>query len=229
MATQAPVEAVFEELMDRYGAPPEEAVDPFEVLVAAILSHRTDEDITYDAATRLLDEHGTPAELARADPDCVASIIKPVGFYNQKGQALVRAAQHLLDHHGGDVPRREETLLQIPWVGRKTMNCVRVYAFGEPRVAVDTHVHRIANRLGWADTQTPEATEAALTGILQAEQRRCVNELLVRFGREICQPRSPRCEACPIATLCPSAQAGPGRPDGDAEGATMLARIASRR
>lgn len=220
---------MFQALLERYGPPPEEAINPFEVLVAAILSHRTDEEVTYAATNRLLDAYATPKGLASADPDHVASLVKPVGFYNRKGKALVRAAQHLLTHHEGRVPRDEEALLEIPWVGRKTMNCVRVYAFGEPRVAVDTHVHRIANRLGWADTESPEETERALQKMLEPEQRRCVNELFVRFGREVCRPRGPECGACPFATACPSGKPGTAGEERDPEGPTMLARVARRR
>ncbi len=227
MSGKAPVDAVFEALTDRYEPAQEHAArDPFAVLVATILSHRTDDEVTHEAAWRLLEAYPTVHRLARADPEHVADLIKPVGFYNRKAKALPRAAQHLLEHHDGCVPTEEAALLEIPWVGRKTMNCVLVYAFGRSVVAVDTHVHRIANRLGWADTETPEATEKALATTLDDEQKRLVNELLVRLGREICRPRVPRCGDCPLPDACPSREDKP--PDGldQPEGPTMLSRVA---
>jgi len=120
----------------------------------------------------------------------------------------------------------EQALLALPHVGRKTMNCVRVYGFGRPVVAVDTHVHRISNRLAWVRTRAPEETEAALSRILSRRQRLEVNELLVRLGREICRPIGPRCGDCMLADLCPSRRVVPPRGLGAPEGATMLSRIA---
>lgn len=229
MADAAPVDPVFEALRDRYGQPETGAEDPFHVLIATILSHRTNDDVTLPAATRLLSAYPTPEALAQADPDQVQALIEGVGFYRNKTEAVIRASRHLLDEHGGQVPTDEDSLLAIPWVGRKTMNCVLVYGFGRPVVAVDTHVHRISNRLGWADTEAPDDTEPVLEDLLDERQRLEVNELLVRFGREICRPIGPKCGDCPIAGLCPSAEDRAPEGLGEPEGRTMLSRIASGR
>ncbi len=226
MADAAPIDRVFEALRRRYGPPETGSEDPFRVLIATILSQRTNDDVTYPAANRLFDAYPDVHALADADPDRVAELIEPVGFYNTKADAVVKAAQHLIDENEARVPREEDALLEIPWVGRKTMNCVRVYAFGEPVVAVDTHVHRISNRLGWVDTDAPDATEAALEPQLSERQRLEVNELLVRFGREICRPVGPKCGDCPIAQACPSREQREPEGLGEPEQRTMLSRVA---
>lgn len=226
MPWMAPVDDVFAALEERYGEPEVGAEDPFRVLVATILSHRTDDDVTFPAARRLLAAYPDVGALAEADPEHVAELVEPVGFYNRKGEAVVRVAKRLLDEHDGNVPREREALLELPWVGPKTANCVLVYAFGEPVVAVDTHVHRISNLLGWVDTEQPEATEVELSELLDEDQQLAVNEYLVRFGREICRPRGPLCGDCPIEAVCPSSQEREATGVGEVEGRTMLGRVA---
>lgn len=226
MVEAAPIGPAFEALRDRYGEPETGAEEPFHVLIATILSHRTNDDVTLPAARALLAAFPTPQALAAADPGEVQALIEGVGFYRNKTEAVIRASQHLLDEHDGQVPTDETDLLAIPWVGRKTMNCVLVYGFGEPVVAVDTHVHRISNRLGWADTEAPDDTEPVLDAQLDDPQRLAVNELLVRFGREICRPIGPKCGDCPIDELCPSAEDRAPEGLGDPEGRTMLGKIA---
>jgi endonuclease-3 len=225
----APVDEVFTALRQRYGEPRTGSEDPFRVLIATILSHRTDDDVTFPAADRLFEAYPDVEALAEADPEDVAELIEPVGFYNRKGEAVVRVANRLLDDHDGEVPTEREALLELPWVGPKTANCVLVYAFGEPVVAVDTHVHRISNLLDWVDTEDPEATETELEQLLDREQRLAVNEYLVRFGREICQPRNPLCGDCPIEASCPASQDKDAQGVGEVEGRTMLGRIADGR
>ncbi len=227
MAKPVPIGFAFDTLLDWYEEPPMEAMDPFAVLVATILSHRTNDDVTDPAARRVLGTFPTPETLAKADPDTVANLAHPVGFYKQKGKGLVQAARHLIEHHEGTIPANEKDLLAIPWVGRKTCNCILVYAFGEPVVPVDTHVHRIANRLGWVDADDPATTERDLHAILEPDQRRCVNEILVRFGRQICKPRTPLCGDCPLQEACPSDAGTPPTDTIEREGPTMLARIAA--
>lgn len=222
----APTELVFDRLEQRYGPPEVGSEDPFCVLIATILSHRTDDDVTYPAARRLFEAYPDVQALSRASPDKISDLIEPVGFYNRKAEAVVRVANRLLDEHGGEVPRDREQLLELPWVGPKTANCVLVYAFGEPVVAVDTHVHRISNRLAWVDTETPEETEPELEALLDEDERLAVNEYLVRFGREICRPRSPLCGDCPITQACPSSRASKTEGIDSVEGRTMLGRIA---
>jgi endonuclease-3 len=156
----------------------------------------------------------------------VAEIVERVGFYNRILVAVVRVANRLLDEHYGEVPHDRDALLELPWVGPKTANCVLVYAFGDPVVAVDTHVHRISNRLGWVDTEKPEATMHELEALLDDRDKLDVNELLVRFGREICRPQSPKCGDCPTAGACPSGREVPAEGVGEPEPRTMLGRVA---
>lgn len=226
MPQSAPVDEVFLALRDRYGPAKTGSRNPFRVLIATILSQRTNDDVTYPAANRLFEAYPTMEALAGADPDDVGELIEPVGFYNRKGHAVVKVATRLLEEHEGRVPADRQALLELPWVGPKTANCVLVYAFGEPVVAVDTHVHRISNRLGWVDTETPEETEPELEGLLDEDQRLAVNEYLVRFGREICKPRVPLCGDCPLATVCPSSEDKDAQGVDQVEGQTMLGRVA---
>jgi endonuclease-3 len=133
----------------------------------------------------------------------VVDLIRPAGFYRQKAPVLIEISRRLLQDHGGRVPPRLEELLELPGVGRKTANCVLVFAFGVPAIPVDTHVHRISNRLGWVRTRTPEETEEALMKVLPRRYWMVINELFVLFGREICRPVGPGCSRCPLFK-CPS-------------------------
>lgn len=228
------IEAILARLKERY--PPEAVAepggdrqDPFRSLIATILSQRTNDDVTYPVAKDLFDRWSDAPSLAAADVDEVREVIRRVGFYNQKAPAVVEVARRIVEDHAGEVPADREVLEELPMVGPKTSACVMCYGFGADVVAVDTHVHRISNRLGLVETTTPEKTEAALTPLVPEGQRRVINELLVRFGRDLCKPRGPRCGVCPLNDLCPSAEverdeaaeAGEER-DG---GPTMLARV----
>jgi len=185
--------------------------DPFAVLIATVLSHRTRDERTSEAAMRLFERFRTPQELAAADESEVAGLIRGVGFYRTKARAIIRIAREITEKHGGQVPRDLEGLLELPSVGRKTANCVLVYGFGLEAIPVDTHVHRIANRLGLVATRTPEETEVKLMETFPKGTWTEVNDTFVMFGKRICKPIGPRCWSCPLTGLCKYYKAGLGR------------------
>jgi endonuclease-3 len=176
--------------------------DPFRVLIATILSQRTRDEMTERASARLFLKYASPQAIANADVKDLERLIRPVGFYHQKAGMIQKVSRALLERHGGSVPRTFEALLQLPQVGPKTANCVLVYGFGEARIPVDTHVHRISNRLGLVRTRTPEATETALMRIVPEAWWLHVNELFIRFGKDLCRPIGPRCDACSFTGFC---------------------------
>ncbi len=176
--------------------------DPFSLLVATVVSQRTRDETTLVVASRLLEMAPTPEALARLDEEKIARILRPAGFYREKARKLKKIAEILIEKYGGKVPDTEEGLLSLPGVGRKTANIVLAYAFGKPAIAVDTHVHRIFNRLGVVNTKTPEQTEEALKKILPEELWIPLNHSFVGFGKKICRPISPRCEVCPLKDEC---------------------------
>lgn len=176
--------------------------DPFRILIGTVLSHRTRDERTAVATEKLFTVYDTPERLANADPNKVKELIKPVGFYNVKTKSVIRVAREIEDRFGGEVPDDLEGLLSLHAVGRKTANCVLVYGFNKPAIPVDTHVHRISNRLGLVDTKTPEQTEAALTERVPKKYWLELNELFVRFGQTICKPVGPRCYTCLLKREC---------------------------
>lgn len=190
-------------LRRRYPAEPEGTADPFRTLVATVLSQRTREEKTAEAARNLFAAFPDAASLAGASPEKVVPLIRPAGFYNQKAPTIIELSRRIRADFGGQVPRRMEELLALPGVGRKTANCVLVYGFGIPAIPVDTHVHRISNRLGWVRTRTPEETEQQLRKCLPKRYWLDINELFVLFGRELCRPVGPRCPECALVR-CPS-------------------------
>ena len=176
--------------------------DPFRVLVATILSQRTRGSNTREAEKRLFACFSTPAEVARAPRRKIERLIRPAGFYRAKARHIQETARAIVERFAGRVPRDLPRLMTLPGVGRKTANCVLVYAFGKAAIPVDIHVHRVANRLGWVETKTPEQTEQELCKLLPRRMWLQVNELLVRHGRTICLPRRPRCNRCPVERWC---------------------------
>ena len=175
---------------------------PFHVLVACVISLRTKDAVTAEASARLFALADTPAELASLPEADIAHAIYPAGFYNNKAAQLRTMAEIIVEEHGGDVPDREDALLALPGVGRKTANLVLGIGHGVPAICVDTHVHRIPNRLGMISTKTPEQSERALMEILPERMWIPVNDLLVTFGQNQCHPVSPRCSSCPLDDLC---------------------------
>jgi endonuclease-3 len=177
--------------------------DPFRVLVACVISLRTKDEVTAAATARLLARASRPAELAALNEAAIARLIFPAGFYRTKARQIRAIAHRLLERHGGNVPAERDALLALPGVGRKTANLVLGLSFGEPAICVDTHVHRISNRLGLVRTKTPAATEAALERVLPRRYWIDINDLLVTFGQTVCHPTSPRCSTCPLSSRCP--------------------------
>jgi len=179
-----------------------EGDDPFRILIATVLSHRTRDESTSKASEKLFMVYDTPEKLANADVRKVKELIRSVGFYNVKSRNVIRVAKQLVEEFGGRVPDDLESLLTLHAVGPKTANCVLVYGFNKPAIPVDTHVHRIANRLGLVQTKTPEQTEEALTKTVPKKYWLELNELFVRFGQTTCKPIGPKCDVCTLTGSC---------------------------
>jgi endonuclease-3 len=178
------------------------SADPFQVLVATLISLRTRDEVTDVAAPRLLAVAPTPEALAGMPRARIARLIYPAGFYRTKATTLRAMARTLVTGHGGRVPDTLEGLLSLRGVGRKTANLVLTLGWGKPGICVDTHVHRICNRLGFVRTSAPDDTEQVLRERLSRRWWIPINDVLVAFGRIHCGPLSPRCSTCPVADLC---------------------------
>jgi endonuclease-3 len=176
--------------------------DPFRVLVGCILSLRTRDQTTGPAAARLFALADTPGALAALPVARIERAIFPVGFYRTKARTLRALCREIIERFGGSVPSDLDDLLSLPGVGRKTANLVVTFAFGLPGICVDTHVHRITNRLGFVVTGTPDETEQALRATLPRRHWIGLNDLLVAFGQNVCQPISPHCSRCPVSRVC---------------------------
>ena len=176
--------------------------DPFDVLVSTIISLRTKDEVTGPASRRLLARAPTIAELAAVPAAEIAALIYPAGFYNTKARQLRAVADILARDHDGAVPGSLAALLRLPGVGRKTANLVLGLSFGIPAICVDTHVHRICNRLGWVATREPDATELALARVLPKRYWIPINAIMVTYGQQVCTPQGPRCSECPVHRLC---------------------------
>ncbi len=179
-----------------------ETEDPFQVLIGTILSQRTRDEMTEVATAQLFARYPDAAALAAADTADVERRIHPVGFYRQKAPQIQKVSRILVERYRGRVPSTYEELMDLPQVGSKTANCVLVYGFGIPRIPVDTHVHRVSNRLGLVEAKTPEKTEAALMAVVPRRYWLAVNELFIEFGKDVCLPIRPRCEACSFRPFC---------------------------
>jgi endonuclease-3 len=177
--------------------------DPFRLLVACVISLRTKDEVTAAASRRLFAVASTPERVAALREERIARLIFPAGFYHTKAKQIRAIAQRIVADHGARVPASRDALLALPGVGRKTANLVLGLAFGIPAICVDTHVHRISNRLGMVRTATPEETEHALENVLPKRLWIEINDLLVTFGQNVCQPVSPWCSRCPVARRCP--------------------------
>ena len=175
---------------------------PFRILIATILSARTKDENTTKAADKLFKLYGTPQKLAKAKVKDVEKVIKSVGFYHVKSKRIIEVANLILSKYNGKVPADIDKLVDMPGVGRKTANCVLVYAFEKPAIPVDTHVHRISNRLGLVDTKTPEETEMALREKIPKKYWLDINNTFVLYGQNICKPISPMCDVCKIRKTC---------------------------
>ena len=179
------------------------ARDPFKVLISCILSLRTKDEVTAQASKRLFARAETPeAMLLNLTKEELESLIYPVGFYHRKAEQILDIARVLIDQYESRVPDEIDELLKLKGVGRKTANIVVTMGFNKLGVAVDTHVHRISNRLGLVATKTPEQTEFALRKTLPKKYWIILNNLLVMHGQNICTPISPKCSICPISEYC---------------------------
>ncbi len=179
---------------------------PEDTLIMTLLSARTRDEQVVALYGPLRERFPRLEDLACATQGELEAALGTIGLFRNKAKAVRLLAQQLLDEHSGQVPRTMEELLRLPGVGRKTASCVLWYAFGIPAMAVDTHVFRIARRLGWSRGATPEAVEQALMAYLPRETWGEVNRVFVPFGRAVCVPRTPKCDVCPAKQVCAYAQ-----------------------
>ena len=178
--------------------------DPFQVLIATMLSAQTKDAVTEAASTRLFRVAPNPSALATLPVRRIERLIYPVSFFRTKARHVKEASRQLLGRFGGVVPPRLEDLLTLPGVGRKTATLVLILSHGSrDHICVDTHVHRLANRLGWVRTTTPERTEQALYRVVPRRLWADVNLRLVTWGQNVCRPVYPRCPICAVNRLCP--------------------------
>jgi endonuclease-3 len=177
--------------------------DPFRILVSTVLSLRTKDEVTMAASNRLFAVAATPAGLVATPVRAIEKVIYPVGFYKTKARTIKDIARRLLAEYEGVVPDSIDELLTFKGVGRKTANLVVTLGYGKQGICVDTHVHRVSNRLGLVKTKTAEQTEFALMDVLPGKYWIGYNELLVSFGQSVCKPVSPLCSSCPLEKRCP--------------------------
>ncbi|MBV8880530.1 MAG: endonuclease III [Planctomycetaceae bacterium] len=202
----APISRVLRDLSGRYpltmlGSWNAKNVSPFRTLIGTILSARSRDEMTDVITERLFRRYATPRALARADRRSVEKILQPIGFYRTKASYVMETAA-LVEARGGKIPDTIEGLMEFPGVGRKVANCVLVYAFGRQAIPVDTHVHRVSNRMGWMKTRTPEETERRLVELVPRRLWPVINEALVAHGKAVCKPIGPTCRDCPVSRHC---------------------------
>lgn len=185
------------QIIARYGK------DPYLILISCLLSLRTRDTVSFPASCRLFEYAKTPQEMLKLSISTIEKLIYPVGFYKNKARSLQSVSADLLKRFNGKVPKTQDELLSIKGVGQKTANLVLGQAFGIPAICVDTHVHKVSNRLGLVKTKTPQQTEAALKELLPKSQWISFNDLLVLWGQNICVPVSPKCSSCVLLPLCP--------------------------
>jgi endonuclease-3 len=182
----------------------DQAEDPFQVCIATLLSAQTKDAVTHEASTRLFNVARTPQAMTKLTVKQIERLIYPVSFYRTKAVHVKAACEQILLRYGGQVPSTMDELLTLPGVGRKTANLVLILAHrSQENICVDTHVHRISNRLGWVTTRTPDETEHALYGVARRKWWPLINLYLVTWGQNVCRPVYPLCGSCVIADLCP--------------------------
>jgi endonuclease-3 len=179
-----------------------EAPDPFRILVSTIISLRTKDAVTIAASRRLFAIADTPQRMLELSCGTIEDAIFPAGFYRNKAKHILEISSMLMEKYGGQVPSDRDALLSLPGVGVKTANLTLNLGFGIDAICVDTHVHRISNRMGWITTKTPEESEKALEKVMPKRYWIPLNELLVSFGQRICKPISPLCSQCPVPDVC---------------------------
>jgi len=179
-----------------------ETGSPLSILIGTILSARTRDENTSAVVKKLFTKYKSASSLAQAKLSNVEKIIKSTGFYHVKAKRIIEVASLIDSKYSGKVPDSLDELLKLPGVGRKTANCVLVYAFDKPAIPVDTHVHRISNRLGLVQTKTPEETEIELMKKIPKKYWLKINDTFVMYGQNICKPISPMCDVCQIKKEC---------------------------
>lgn len=177
--------------------------NPFQVLIATIISLRTKDAVTLSSSETLFARAKTPYNMLELSEEEIQELIYPAGFYKTKAKTIRSISQQLIDEYGGVVPNNQEELMKLPGVGIKTANLTLNLGFGIEAICVDCHVHQIANRLGWIATKTPEESEKALMEVMPKRFWIPLNELLVRYGQVICTSVSPFCSKCPEEATCP--------------------------
>lgn len=178
--------------------------DPFQVLIATILSAQTKDAVTHAASLRLFNVARTPRTMAKLDVQALERLVYPVSFYRNKAVHVKQTCEQIMSRYKGVVPSTMEELLTLPGVGRKTANLVLILAHRSPdNICVDTHVHRISNRMGWVNTRTPDETEQALYAAAERKWWPLINLYLVTWGQNVCRPVYPLCGRCAIVGLCP--------------------------
>jgi endonuclease-3 len=210
MSTLAPptvppdtVRSVLETLAATYhGRGSVELGDPYKVLVATVISARTREEQTTAVSARVFEQYPDAHALAAATESELYERLEGSQYRETKAPRLIAMARILVDKYGGTVPNSVDALLELPGVGRKTANCVLIYAFNKPALCVDIHMHRISNRLGWVHTTTPEKTEKGLAIVMPRECWAGSNRLFLQHGRAICTPGVPQCTRCPVRPWC---------------------------
>ena len=175
---------------------------PFSILIGTILSARTKDETTTKAVKALFLKYKNPEDLANAKIKDVEKIIRSIGFFHVKSKRIIEVAKIIHVKYKDKVPEDLDTLVQLPGVGRKTANCVLVYAFEKPAIPVDIHVHRISNRLGLVNTKNPEETEQELMKKIDKKYWIDINDTFVMYGQNICKPISPMCDVCKIKKSC---------------------------
>ncbi len=176
---------------------------PFTTLISCILSLRTKDEVTEKASIKLLKKYDTPQKIIEISENKIRELIYPVGFYKTKSKRIREISEKLIEKYDGLVPNNFNELLKLKGVGRKTANIVMVYGFNnEDYLPIDTHCHRIPNRIGWIKTNKPEETEKELIKIMPKKYWNDFNKLFVKFGQKICLPISPLCTKCPIEKYC---------------------------
>ncbi len=176
---------------------------PYKILISTVISLRTKDKVTLEASLRLFKRASSPKQMLNLSPLEIEKLIYPAGFYKRKSVQIREISKILLEKYGGEVPKTTEELVQLPGVGRKTANLTLGLGYDIPALCVDTHVHRIANRMGWVKTKTPEKTEEALSAVLPEKYWIEINELLVIYGQTVCVPVSPKCSVCAFLSTCP--------------------------
>jgi endonuclease-3 len=185
--------------------------DPFKVLISCLISLRTKDEVTYPASKRLFRLANTPKKMMALELRKIEKAIYPAGFYRTKARRIKEISQRLYRDYGSNVPDSIEELLKFKGVGRKTANIVMVFGFNKPAIPVDTHVHKLANRLGWVKTKSPDKTEEELRKRLSKRYWLAINELFVRHGQQVCFSVSPFCSRCLLGKYCKRAGVGVSR------------------